>query len=101
MSFQSILQDEVNLQLNRLHCAIILSIDDMFSKPIQNGVLNHITLIKGLTHMIIHKDMKNCFYFTELTVNNLVKYLHNYVLHNLTNTLICFLINFYIELKEH
>lgn len=97
MSSQNILQEEANL--NQLHRVIILPFD-MFSKPIQRGVLNHDTLIKGLTHMIIHKDMKNYFCFTELTLNNLVKYEHNYLLLNLTYKFI-FSINIYIELKEH
>lgn len=71
MSFQNILFGEANL--NQPHCAIILPFDDLFSKPIQHGVLNHSTLIKGLTRVIIHKDIKNYFCFTELTLNNLVK----------------------------
>lgn len=80
MTFQNISLDEANL--NQSHRVIISPIDDMFSIPIQHGVLNRNTLIKGLTHLMVHKDMKNYFYFTELTLNNLVKYLHNYLLHN-------------------
>lgn len=74
MSFPNILLDEANLNLS--HHIILLPMDDMFLKSIPSGVLNHSTLIKGLTKMIIHNDVENYYCFTELTLNNLVKYLY-------------------------
>jgi hypothetical protein len=53
--------------LNRSHPIII------FTKPIQDGVLNRSILIKGLTNMIRHGDIENYFCFTELVLNNMVK----------------------------
>lgn len=53
--------------LNRLHPIITLT------RPIQDGVLNRSTLIKGLTNMIRHGEIENYFCFTELALDNLVK----------------------------
>ncbi|KAE9530475.1 hypothetical protein AGLY_010937, partial [Aphis glycines] len=52
--------------LNRSHPIIV-----NFTKPIQNGVLNRSTLIKGLTNLIRHEDIENYFCFTELALNNM------------------------------
>lgn len=60
--------------LNQLNFTIIKSISNMDAKSIEDGVLNRRTLIKGLTNMIINEEMKNFFGFTELNLNNLVKY---------------------------
>jgi len=54
--------------LNRSHPIIV-----NFTKPIQDGVLNRSTLIKGLTNLIRHEDIENYFCFTELALNNMVK----------------------------
>ncbi|XP_022183270.1 leucine-rich repeat and guanylate kinase domain-containing protein-like [Myzus persicae] len=51
--------------LNRLHPIITLT------RPIQDGVLNRSTLIKGLTNMIRHGEIENYFCFTELALDNL------------------------------
>jgi len=59
--------------LNQLHHTIIMSIGKMFIRPIQAKVLNRSTLIKGLTNIIKHEEIKNYFYFTELVLDNLVK----------------------------
>jgi len=53
-------------ELNHLHPIII------FTRPIQDGVLNRSTLIKGLTNMIRHGEIENYFCFTELALNNMV-----------------------------
>lgn len=58
--------------LNQLHREIVMSIGNMFAKPVQNNTLNRSTLIKGLNNMIVHKETKNYFCFTELVLNNLV-----------------------------
>lgn len=59
--------------LNQLHHTIIMSIGEIFSRPIRDKVLNRSTLIKGLTNMIKHEKIKNYFCFTELVLDNLVK----------------------------
>lgn len=59
--------------LNQLHREIVvMSIGNMFAKPIQNNTLNRSTLVKGLNNMIVHKEIENYFCFTELVLNNLV-----------------------------
>lgn len=57
---------------NQLHREIVMSIGNMFAKPVQNNTLNRSTLIKGLNNMIVHKEIENYFCFTELVLNNLV-----------------------------
>lgn len=69
MSYQNILLDKSDL--DRMNRNIVTPIGDMFAKPIQNGLLNRSTLIKGLDNMIIHEE--NYYCFTELTLNDLVK----------------------------
>jgi hypothetical protein len=71
MPLQNISLDKFNL--DRLHNLFVSPIINMFAKPIQDGVLNRDVLLKGLTNMIIHKEIENYFCFTELTLNNLVR----------------------------
>lgn len=63
--------------LNDLHHEIVLPINDMFLNPIQDGMLNRSTLIGRLNNLKIQKKIDNYRYycFTELNLNNLVKYL--------------------------
>lgn len=58
--------------LNESHSKIVVPLSNMFSKPIEDGVLTRSVLIKGLTNMIRHKEIENYFCFTELTLDNLV-----------------------------
>lgn len=58
--------------LNQFHREIVMSISNIFAKPVQNNTLNRSTLIKGLNNMIVHKEIENYFCFTELVLNNLV-----------------------------
>lgn len=58
--------------LDNLHGSILLPFDSMFTNPIQDGLLNHITLIKGLANVKLHEKIENYFCFTKLVLNNLV-----------------------------
>lgn len=69
MSYQNILS--VKSDLDRMNHIITTPIGDMFAKPIQNGLLNRSTLIKGLDNMRIYEE--NYYCFTDLTLNDLVK----------------------------
>lgn len=60
-------------ELNQTHCEIVKSIGNMFATSMEGGVLNRSTLVKGLSNMIRHKEIKNYFCFTELNLTNLVK----------------------------
>jgi len=73
MAMSNIKLDECNL--NQLHRTIITSIGDMFTRPIQDKKLNRSTLIKGLKNMIKHETIQNYLCFTELVLNDLVKFL--------------------------
>ncbi|VVC40486.1 Leucine-rich repeat,P-loop containing nucleoside triphosphate hydrolase,Leucine-rich repeat domain, L [Cinara cedri] len=57
--------------LDHLHGSVILPLRSMFTKPIQGRILNHITLVKGLSNMIMHQQIENYFCFTKLILNNL------------------------------
>lgn len=105
MPLQNISIDQLNL--DRLHNVIVLPISNMFAKPIRGGMLNRGTLIKGLTNMIIHKEIENYFCFTELTLNNLVRFMHYIMIFNFINSSIFFqnlenieIIGDYISLKK-
>jgi len=75
MSLLNVCSDESSNEsdFDLLHRSVVIPIGDMFAKPIQNGVLNRSTLIKGLHNITMHKRVDNYFCFTDLILNNLVK----------------------------
>lgn len=95
--------ENITPALDQWHRSTIIPFDNMNTKPIQDGMLTHNALIKGLANIILHKEIENYFCFTELTLTDLVKQLvlsDTYFI-NIKSILYFICINLIIEFRKY